>query len=110
MNLIEQEARDMVGEGREPENPVVETEAREHLTRIERKDGAIEWREKALALSDIEQDRFEEAYDMGYEAGMKDAKARAQGYDQGFQAGYMKACDDMKDYLDREYGNEERKD
>jgi len=41
---------------------------------------------------------------------MKDAKARAQGYDQGFQAGYMKACDDMKDYLDREYGNEERKD
>jgi len=69
VKLAEQEARDMVGEGREPENPVVETEKGERLTRETFKDGTYGWRLATGWLTDYEQDRCEEAYEMGFNKG-----------------------------------------
>ena len=50
------------------DNPVVETEQGEYLTRYTFKDGSAGWKGRTAYLCDAEQDTLEEAYDMGVKA------------------------------------------
>jgi hypothetical protein len=87
MKLAEQEARDMVGEGREPENPVVETESSATVTRLTYKNGYSGWTSSALHLSEHDQDALEEAYELGVQAARRNAQTM-------FEAGYGKGARD----------------
>lgn len=87
MKLAEMEARDMVGEGREPENPVCETERGESLTRLTYKNGYTGWTSSRISLSEPDQDALEEAYELGVKAAQTNAQTM-------FERGYGKgACD-----------------
>lgn len=85
MNLSEQDVCDR--NEQEPEAPA-ESEKSEHLTRETYKDGHIEWRFTGRILTDCEQDRFEEAYELGFRAGDH------QGYNRGFNEAYGKGAVD----------------
>ena len=89
MRLSEMDARDW--NEHEPENPVVETETSEYLTRYTYKDGSIGWKACDRYLTDTEQDAYGEAYEMGRrsnETQMANLRANAKaGRDQAFADG-----------------------
>jgi hypothetical protein len=68
MNLTEMDRLDRHHDV-EPENPVVETEQADTLTRLTYKNGYSGWVSERIKLSEHDQDALEEAYDLGFQRG-----------------------------------------
>lgn len=68
----------------EPENPVVETEKGDSVTRLTYKNGDSGWTSTRIHLFEHDQDELEEAYEMGMKAaGANTQKAYSLGYGKG---------------------------